>query len=409
MFSGQAVNLDVLIDKHDGSPPRAMTERSRGMERCADRFHSAQERDGETQALGGPDHLYRHKGRASEFAGDGRRRKTRGELAELQALRGRGHAEPHCRCKRQDPCERLRLSLVGFNAYPFLKDAAGFESIEGTAPSRSILPRAASERIMVERLSGSAKFDFSDGAIRGINIAKSLRSLSTGVLTGWQENPAEKTDFATLGASFKIAGGRAETSDLHLAGPLVRVAGAGSLDLPQQALKVRIKPELVANLEGQGGKSDLKGLGVAVMISVPWARPSIYPDIEGILTNPVAAYEQLNRLKGGLAALPGVAGGKAESGIGALIGNGKLAPNSLKGSAIDGIGQLLGAKAPRRPHHRPIPPRRSRQARRKLSPRRRRARSARPAPSLPSGPRTRLRRLCRICSPISPGRIWPSA
>jgi AsmA protein len=172
-----------------------------------------------------------------------------------------------------------------------------------------------------------------------------LRSLSTGVLTGWQENAAEKTDFATLGASFKIADGRAETADLNLAGPLVRVAGSGSLDLPQQALKFRINPELVASLEGQGGKSDLKGLGVPVMISGPWARPSIYPDIEGILTNPVAAYEQLDRLKGGLASLPG-AGGKAASGIGALIGNGKLAPDSLKGGAIDGIGQLLGADAP---------------------------------------------------------------
>jgi AsmA protein len=235
---------------------------------------------------------------------------------------------------------------VNFNAYPFLKDAAGFESIEGTgAIALDLATSGASQRIMVERLSGSAKLDFSDGAIRGINIAKSLRSLSTGVLTGWQENAAEKTDFATLGASFKIAGGRAETSDLHLAGPLVRVAGTGSLDLPQQALKVRINPELVASLEGQGGKFDLKGLGVPVMISGPWAKPSIYPDIEGILTNPVAAYEHLNRLKGGLAALPGVAGGKAESGIGALIGNGKLAPDSLKGSAIDGIGQLLGAEA----------------------------------------------------------------
>jgi AsmA protein len=244
------------------------------------------------------------------------------------------------------PAQRLRLSLVNFNAYPFLKDAAGFESLEGTgALALDLATSGPSQRIMVERLSGSAKFDFRDGAIRGINIAKSLRSLSTGVLTGWQENAAEKTDFATLGASFKIADGRAETADLNLAGPLVRVAGSGSLDLPQQALKFRINPELVASLEGQGGKSDLKGLGVPVMISGPWARPSIYPDIEGILTNPVAAYEQLDRLKGGLASLPG-AGGKAASGIGALIGNGKLAPDSLKGGAIDGIGQLLGADAP---------------------------------------------------------------
>ena len=36
-----------------------------------------------------------------------------------------------------------------------------------------------------------------------------MRSLSTGILSGWQESAAEKTDFATLGASFQIANGQA--------------------------------------------------------------------------------------------------------------------------------------------------------------------------------------------------------
>jgi AsmA protein len=118
-------------------------------------------------------------------------------------------------------------------------------------------------------------------------------------LSGWQENAAEKTDFATLGASFKIAKGQAQTADLRLAGPLVRMTGSGNVDLPGKALKFRVDPQLVASLEGQGGKSDLQGLGVPIMIAGPWARPSIYPDIEGILQDPAAAYEQLNRLGGG--------------------------------------------------------------------------------------------------------------
>ena len=70
-------------------------------------------------------------------------------------------------------------------------------------------------------------------------------------------------------------------------------------DLPGQTLKFRVDPQLVASLEGQGGKTDLQGLGVPIMIAGPWATPSIYPDIEGILNDPAAAYEQLNRLGGG--------------------------------------------------------------------------------------------------------------
>ena len=110
-----------------------------------------------------------------------------------------------------------------------------------------------------------------------------MRGLTTGILSGWQENAAEKTDFATLGASFKIAKGQAQTADLRLAGPLVRMTGAGTVDLPGKTLKFRVDPQLVASLEGQGGKTDLQGLGVPIMIAGPWAKPSIYPDIEGIL------------------------------------------------------------------------------------------------------------------------------
>jgi len=245
------------------------------------------------------------------------------------------------------PAQRIRLSLVNFNAYPFLKDAARFDSIEGTgAISLDRTASGSSQRALVSGLNGAAKFEFTDGAIRGINIAKTLRNLSTATLSGWQENEAEKTDFATLGASFKIASGRAETSDLRLAGPLVRMAGAGSVDLPARALKFRVDPKLVASIEGQGGKSDLKGLGVPIVVSGPWASPSIYPDIEGILRDPVAAYEQLNRLGGGLVSLPGAAGAESQSGIGALIKNGKLAPDALQKGAISGIGQLLGAEQP---------------------------------------------------------------
>ena len=245
------------------------------------------------------------------------------------------------------PTQRIRLSLVNFDAYPFLKDIAGFESIEGTgAISLDLTASGGSQRAMVSALSGPATFEFTDGAIRGVNIAKTMRSLSTGILSGWQENAAEKTDFAALGASFKVAKGQAQTTDLRLAGPLVRITGAGTVDLPAQTLKFQVDPQLVASLEGQGGKADLQGLGVPVIIAGPWARPSIYPDIEGILKDPVAAYEQLNRLGGGLVSLPGAAGGESASAIGDLIENGKLAPDALQSGAVTGLGQLLGAQPP---------------------------------------------------------------
>lgn len=272
--------------------------------------------------------------------------KLRAEIPKFQLYGGAGALALDVDASGKLPTQRVRLSLAHFDAYPFLKDSTGFQSIEGTgAITLDLSASGPSQRSIVSALSGTAKLEFTDGAIRGINIAKTVRSLSTGILSGWQANETEKTDFATLGASFKIANGQAKTSDLHLAGPLVRMSGAGTVDLPAQALRFRVDPKLVASLEGQGGRTDLQGLGVPIMIAGPWSRPSIYPDVEGILQDPAAAYEQLNRLGGGLVSLPGAGTTGSVDAIGSLI-NGKLTTESLGQGALGGIGQLLGAQQP---------------------------------------------------------------
>jgi AsmA protein len=263
--------------------------------------------------------------------------KLSASLPQFQLYGGAGALALDIDASGKLPVQRVRLSLANFNAYPFLKDSAGFENIEGTgAITLEIAASGASQRAIVSAMNGSAKFEFSNGAIRGINIAKAVRSLSTGILAGWQANEAEKTDFATLGASFTIVKGQAQTADLRLLGPLVRMSGAGTVDLPAKTLKFKVDPQLVASLEGQGGKAGLQGLGVPVIIAGPWARPSIYPDIEGILNDPVAAYQQLNRLGAGLVSLPGAATKNVDA-IGSLINKGKQDP-------LGNIGQLLGAQ-----------------------------------------------------------------
>jgi AsmA protein len=269
--------------------------------------------------------------------------KLSASLPSFQLYGGAGAAALDVDASGKIPVQRVRLSLTKFDAYPFLKDSAGFESLEGTgAISLDVSGSGASQRAIVGALNGTAKFEFTDGAIRGINIAKTMRGLTTGILSGWQENAAEKTDFATLGASFKLIKGQAQTANLRMAGPLVRMSGVGTVDLPGKALKFRVDPQLVASLEGQGGKADLQGLGVPIMISGPWARPSIYPDIEGILQDPAAAYEQLNRLGGGLVSLPGTGNTGSVSAIGGLINNGKVGTDALHQGALGGIGALLG-------------------------------------------------------------------
>ena len=249
------------------------------------------------------------------------------------------------------------FKLAKLSAFPFLRDAADFEYIEGAANMNIALKtRGRSQRDYVSALDGNAGFDFRDGAIRGINIAKMLRSLSIQTLLGWQESKAAKTDFSVFTTKFKITDGVAKSTVFRLVGPLVRVGGGGTVHMPKQSLDWKVDPKLVASLEGQRGggkkkkakkakkdkdkkKEKLAGLGVPVIIKGPWANPQIYPDIKGILSNPSAAYEKLKGLGGGL--LSG-------TGIDALSGDGigGIADKALKGKGgLGGVTDLIGGKS----------------------------------------------------------------
>ena len=282
--------------------------------------------------------------------------KLKVELPNFQLYGGVGTGVLAVDATGKTPVQAFRFSLSNLDAYPFLDAVAAFQRIEGKAAlAIDLTASGASQRAMVSALKGTAKFEFTDGAIRGINVAKMVRNLSSATLSGWQEGEAEKTDFASLGASFKIAQGKAQTNDLHLNGPLVRMAGTGTIDLPAQTLNFRVDPQVVASLEGQGGKTDLAGLGVPVAINGPWAAPSIYPDIAGILENPQAAYAKLSKLGGGLVKLPsadalaGTLGntggigalvkGKAGASIGDLI---QADQGTGEQGVVQGLGQLLG-------------------------------------------------------------------
>jgi len=183
---------------------------------------------------------------------------------------------------------------------------------------------------------------FQDGAIRGLNVAQMIRSLTSGTLSGWQEGKEQTTDLTQLGASFRVEKGQATTSDLNLVGPLVKMTGAGTVDLGAQTLAFRVEPKLVLTTEGQGRSSDPVGLGIPVVIDGPWAEPRIYPDMQGILDNPDAAYAKLKEMGKGLFSGGGLGGGLGNS-LGGLLGGGQDGSTNNGGGSSNPLGGQLGA------------------------------------------------------------------
>jgi AsmA protein len=215
------------------------------------------------------------------------------------------------------PSYALSADLAGVRALPLLQSTAGFDKLDGKLQAKiGVRSAGNSQRAIMSNLGGTVFANFQDGAIRGLNVAQMIRSLTASPLSGWQERQEQTTDLTQLGASFRIERGQATTSDLNLVGPLVRMTGAGTVDLPAKALAFRVEPKLVMTTEGQGRTSDPVGLGIPVVIDGPWAEPRIYPDMAGMLDNPDAAYAKLKEMGKGLFGTGGALSGLGGNGSG---------------------------------------------------------------------------------------------
>ena len=232
------------------------------------------------------------------------------------------------------------------SALPFLRDFADFDWIEGTGKlTVRVSTQGRSQKEMVSGLGGRADMLFRDGAVRGINVAQMMRGLGTDIINGWSRSDVQKTDFAALSASYAIAKGVAVNNDLQMVGPLVRLRGKGTVDMPKQRLDYKVDPKLVASLEGQGGDAGLTGFNVPIVIKGPWRKPRIYPDIAGVLDNPAAALKQLKglgKLDPSKLLKPG--GDGAENPVDAVRGTVEDAVKQDGGGAINDLLKGFGVK-----------------------------------------------------------------
>lgn len=272
------------------------------------------------------------------------------DLTELQLYGGRGAGRLEVNASGDTPSMAVNFDLSSLDAYPFLRDAAQFTRLEGTADySLALTTQGRSQLALVSGLGGETRMIFSNGAIRGVNIPQMVRTLSARTLLGWQTNEQEKTDFSEFSGSFQFSNGLGRTSDIRLVGPLVRATGAGLVDLPAKRLEMRFDPKVVASLQGQGNAQDFAGLGVPIVVEGAFAEPRIYPDIAGILENPDAALEQLRQFGGGLAALSDDGDALRDQvrdrtgiDVNQIVQDGRLDRDAAIGQGAELIGRLIG-------------------------------------------------------------------
>ncbi|QHO72788.1 AsmA family protein [Bradyrhizobium sp. CCBAU 051011] len=237
------------------------------------------------------------------------------QVSNLGAYEGNASGDLTADVSTATPTYAMRADLTGVRALPLLSGLADFDKLDGKMQAKiSVRSSGISQRAIMSNMAGTAFVVFQDGAIKGLNVAQMIRSLTASTLSGWQESAEKATDLSQLSASFRIDKGQAQTTDLNLVGPLVKMTGVGTIDLGTKQIGFRVEPKLVMTTEGQGRAGDPVGFGIPVMIEGPWGSPRIYPEMQGILDNPEAGYAKLKEMGKGLF-------GPNGAGLGAAIGN----------------------------------------------------------------------------------------
>jgi AsmA protein len=186
--------------------------------------------------------------------------------------------------QKDAPATQMNLDAKGIQAGPLIKDTVKKEWIEGTLKAGFGLSMSGDTPETVKKtLTGQGEFVFTDGAVIGIDLADTVRSLQSKLGAGEAVTEKPKTDFAEFKIPFTAKDGLIRIDGTRLSSPLMRVTVGGTAHLATEALDLKIDPKLVATLKGQGDTQARSGLTVPVLITGSFSSPKVRPDIKGMI------------------------------------------------------------------------------------------------------------------------------
>jgi len=211
-------------------------------------------------------------------------------LQETLLYGGRGRGVLTFDASGQEPATSTELSLDNVLYRPLLRDALGLEWLTGRGKlTLSLAGQGASERKIIETLKGKAELAIGNGEFAGIDVGKLLRAIEQAHFSRLEVSPEDRTPFSELAGSFHINNGLAETNDLRLVGPHLRLTGAGSTNLVERSADYLVRLKLAETAPSEGAVIKVSGLEFPMHISGPWERLAFKPDLKGIVNSEQAS------------------------------------------------------------------------------------------------------------------------
>ncbi|MEO5341731.1 MAG: AsmA family protein [Gammaproteobacteria bacterium SHHR-1] len=164
------------------------------------------------------------------------------------------------------PTLDYQAKISGVQAEPLLKAISGEDRLRGKGDVSIKLRSQGNSGVELRQgLQGNVQVSFRDGAIKGFNLAQTLREAKARIaeLQGKEPPPepskVQETDFSALDASARIQGSLIHNTSMQMKSPFLRFEGQGQLDSAKSWLDYRLTAVVVESSKGQGGK-DFKEL-----------------------------------------------------------------------------------------------------------------------------------------------------
>jgi AsmA protein len=178
----------------------------------------------------------------------------------------------------------LNEHVKGIQVGPLLKDLSGDDKLSGTGNvDVQLIGKGATPEQLRRTLNGNAAFSFTNGSLKGVNIASLLRTAQA-KLQGHPppaDDQPNQTDFTELQGTATVTDGVVRNNDLSAKSPLLRISGEGQASLPAETIDYLLTTKIVGSLKGQGGKGldELKGVAIPVRISGTFSKLTYTPDL----------------------------------------------------------------------------------------------------------------------------------
>ncbi|ACT46940.1 AsmA family protein [Methylotenera mobilis] len=238
---------------------------------------------------------------------------------------------------RSTPSIAFKQDMKGIAIGPLLVDAINNDMLDGKgALSLDVTASGNTVGAMKKALNGTSSLQLADGAVKGIDIAGTIRNAKSKInifkdKSSIGADQTQKTDFSELTASFNIKNGVAHNEDLAMKAPILRLAkgdSRGDIDIANENINYLAKPTIVKSLKGQGGAEldSLAGVSIPVKVTGTFSAPKYGIDFAALGTA-IAKSNLIDKI-----------GGDKAGAVKALVGG--------EGNKVDALKGLLNKDKP---------------------------------------------------------------